>query len=289
MRSLSDLHVPREWHEAAQRLGRDDIRTVGVIGRTDSGKSMLTHFLFTSAIQTGRDAALIDTDLGQKMIGPPACVTMSDAQGLALAFVGSTDPVLGWKPLLEGTQRLLSRTDATIKIVNTSGLLSGPGRRLKAAKLQVIQPDLLIALGDAPEVEPIISERPDIPVLHLPSSPHARRKTDGERRAGRRQAFRRYFENAAVLSLDPALLLETPPATPPDRRLLVGLRDGLGNDLGLGLLTRAGDNEAIEILTPVRQAAIQGIVPGLLALDEACSETRLKMEGQGWPRARSLL
>lgn len=279
MRSPSDLHVPREWHEAAQRLVRGDIRTVGVIGRADSGKSMLAHFLFASARQSGRDAALIDTDLGQKMIGPPACVTMNDAQGLALAFVGSTDPVLGWEPLLDGTRRLLSRTDAAIKIVNTSGLLSGPGRRLKAAKLQVIRPDLLIALGDAPELEPIISERPDVPALRLPSSPYARRKTDGERQAGRRQAFHRYFEDAAVLSLNPSLLLETPPAVPPDRRLLVGLRDGLGNDLGLGLLNSAGDNEAIEVLTPVAEAAVQGIVPGLLALDEAYSETRLTMEG----------
>ncbi|WP_445501966.1 Clp1/GlmU family protein [Microvirga sp. G4-2] len=289
MRSLSDLHVPREWHEAAQRLERDDIRTIGVIGRTDCGKSMLVHYLFTSATQTGRDAALIDTDLGQKMIGPPACVTMSDAQGLALVFVGSTDPVFGWKPLLEGTRRLLSVTDAAIIIVNTSGLLSGPGRRLKAAKLQVIQPDLLIALGDAPELEPIISERPDIPVLRLPSSPYARRKTDGERRAGRRRAFHQYFEDAAILSLDPSLLLEAPPAIPPERRLLVGLRNALGNDLGLGLMSGARDNEAIEVLTPVRRAGIQSIVPGSLALDETYSETRLKMEGQGWPGTRSLL
>ncbi|PVE25003.1 hypothetical protein DC522_07220 [Microvirga sp. KLBC 81] len=289
MEPLSDLHVPREWHEAAQRLESDDVRTVGVIGPTDSGKSTLARFLFESALQAGKTTALIDTDLGQKMIGPPACVTLSDAHGVALAFVGSTDPVLGWKLLLEGTHRLAARTDATIKVVNTSGLLSGPGRRLKAAKLQVIRPDLLIVLGDAPELEPIIGEHPDIPVLHLPSSPHARRKTDGERRAGRRQAFHRYFEDAAALSLDPALLLETPPAPPPDRRLLVGLRDELGNDLGLGLMSGARDNEAIEILTPVRQAAIQCIMPGSLALDDAYSETRLKTEGQGWPGATSLL
>ena len=43
-----------------------------------------------------------DADLGQKLVGPPACVTL--AQGLtpvptALSFVGTPDPLRGWQRL----------------------------------------------------------------------------------------------------------------------------------------------------------------------------------------------
>ncbi len=266
-------HVPPEWNEAARRIERDMRRTVGVIGPADSGKSTLAGFLFAAAARAGLKAALIDTDLGQKILGPPACVTMCDADGLSLAFVGTTDPVVGWRPLLDGVGRLAARAEAEIRIVNTSGLLSGSGRKLKAAKLDVVKPDLLIVLGTAPEIEMLAGECPDVPVLHLPSSPHARRKTDGERRGLRREAFRRHFRHASMVILDSRLVpgFQTGSLTP---GLLLGLTDAQGNDVGLGILVGEESGGLLRILTPVVERPIHRITPGSLCLDENFSEIR---------------
>ena len=254
-------------------MRRHAAATVLVVGARDTGKSTLCRFLMEAAIGSGRRAALLDTDLGQKLIGPPACVTMKDPQGLSLAFVGTTNPLQGWRRLIEGTRRLSRRTDADLLVVNTSGLLAGPGRPLKVAKIDALQPDLLMALGDVPDLEAMTRDRPALPILRLPSSPAARRKTDGERRAFRREAFRSYFQAATELRLEGKELQSMKAGAPLPERLLLGLTDAQENDLGLGLLTGASGGMFLNVLSPVARRGIAGITPGLLCLDENFAET----------------
>jgi polynucleotide 5'-hydroxyl-kinase GRC3/NOL9 len=265
------LSIPPEWAAAAEHVCRQFARRILVLGARDTGKSTFCRFLTETSMQSGRSTALLDTDVGQKTIGPPACVTMSDAQGPSLAFAGTTNPVLGWQRLIEGTGRLAQRTDADRLIVNTSGLLSGPGVRLKAAKIDALQPDLLIALGDDPALAAIVDGRASLPVLRLPSSPQARRKTDGERRAARREAFRSYFAGASILRLKRTMIEETGRNAPLAADLLVGLSDPEGTDIGMGLLKGTPD-DLIEVLSPVAAGTIARIIPGLLCLDDDFDE-----------------
>ncbi len=243
-----------------------------MLGARDTGKSTFCRFLTETSMQCGRSTALLDTDVGQKTIGPPACVTMSDARGLSLAFVGTTNPVLGWQHLIHGTRRLVQRTDADLLIVNTSGLLVGPGLRLKTAKIDVVQPDLLIALGEDPALASITDGRSLLPVLRLPPSTMARRKTDGERRAMRREAFRSYFSGSGVLRLARGLVDATDAHASPSTNLLVGLSAPDGTDIGMGLLRGATD-DTIEVLSPVAAGKIARIIPGLLCLDDRFAES----------------
>jgi len=265
------LHIPPEWAAAAEHVRRHGVHRIVVLGARDTGKSTFCRYLTQMSLRSGRSTALLDTDVGQKIIGPPACVTMSDARGLSLAFVGTTNPVLGWQRLIEGTGRLAQRTDAYCLVVNTSGLLSGPGLRLKTAKIDALQPDLLIALGDDPALAAIADGRASLPVLRLPSSPMARRKTDGERRAVRREAFRSYLAGAEVLRLERRMVQEADAPAPLPADLLVGLSDCEGTDIGMGLLKDAAD-ETVHVLSPVAAGAVARIVPGLLRLDENFAE-----------------
>jgi polynucleotide 5'-hydroxyl-kinase GRC3/NOL9 len=269
------LHVPPEWIEAAEHVRRRDARKVLVIGGQNAGKSTFCRCLVDGNLQTGRTTALLDTDVGQKIIGPPACVTMVDSRGLSLAFVGTTNPVLGWRRLIDGTRRLARQSDADCLIVNTSGLLAGPGRRLKAAKIQELQPDLVIALGEGTALEAVASDWPALTVLRLPSSPRARRKTEGERRALRREAFRHYFETGAMLDLAREQIPSPEADAPLPAGLLLGLSDGQGNDLGLGLLIGCSGDTVLDVLAPVERTKIARITPGSIRLDENFSETAM--------------
>ena len=265
------LHIPPEWAAAAEHVRRHGIHRVVVLGARDTGKSTFCRYLTEMSLPSGRSTALLDTDVGQKTIGPPACVTMSDARGPSLAFVGTTNPVHVWQRLIQGTRRLMDRTEADLLVVNTSGLLVGPGLRLKAAKIDEVQPDLLIALGQDPALAAIADGRPPLPVLRLPSSPMARRKTDGERRTMRREAFRSYFAAAGILHLAHAMVGKMDAYAPLTADLLVGLSDPDGSDIGMGLL-KGASNDTIEVLAPVATGKMARIVPGLLCLNDNFTE-----------------
>src|SRR3954451_21991417 len=62
-----------------------------VLGAADVGKSTFCRFLLGHLRARGRRTALLDTDVGQKTVGPPACVTLAGADRSALFFVGTTD------------------------------------------------------------------------------------------------------------------------------------------------------------------------------------------------------
>ena len=87
-------------------------------------------------------------------------------------------------------------------VADSDGLLAGPGRRLKAALIRAFGPDLLLALGEDPALAAVLADHAAVPALKLAGSALSRRKTSGQRRGARREAFRRYFEEATVLDAD---------------------------------------------------------------------------------------
>src|SRR5215211_2632557 len=84
------------WRAAVMDIMHQDVRRVMVIEAADVGKSTFCCVLLGPARASGRTAALLYTDVGQKTVGPLACVTASEEGGSRLVFVGTTDPVRGW-------------------------------------------------------------------------------------------------------------------------------------------------------------------------------------------------
>ena len=259
--------MPDDWAEAAARILAVGVRRAVVLGSADMGKSTFCRFLIDEARRTGRTAALLDADIGQKTVGPPACVTLAEERGTRLVFVGATNPIQGWRRTIEGVRTLARDAEADLMITNTSGVVVGAGRRLKAAKIAVIRPDLLIAIGSAADVEPVLSDHSDVTVMRLSRSPHARQKTKGARRGARREAFQRYFAEASVRICERAAL-------DPDRDYPLGILLGLGDrsgEAGLGILVGYPSATTIAVSTPVR-GCIDRIEPGLLCLDQSFRE-----------------
>ena len=274
--------VQASWADAAGKIISTCRHRVLVIGEVDAGKSTFCHLLLHAALETGRRAELLDTDLGQKMIGPPACVTLGQADrdaGLVLsglAFVGTTDPVRGWRGLIDGAARLAPDSRADLLVVNTSGLLAGPGLRLKSEKIQALAPDYMVSIGESPVFDALLGRRPELPGIRLSASVGARRKPKGERRRARREAFRTYFADAqeAILPLIHISMDRAMGATAElSVRRLVGFSDLSGRDLGLGIVTSIGpDAQTITVLTPVSLTAAARIRWGMLRVEQDFSE-----------------
>jgi polynucleotide 5'-hydroxyl-kinase GRC3/NOL9 len=284
------VELPPDWQAAISSILAGDFRRVLVLGAADAGKSTFCGAVLSQAAAASRRAVLLDTDPGQKQVGPPACVTLGYAAGggavvlSALVFIGAVEPLRGWSRLVAGSASLAAAAQAELTVINTCGLLRGPGRRLKAALISALRPDLLVAIGEKPELDAVLGDHAATAMLRLVRPPLARRKGEGERRALRRAAFHAYFDATPVWPLPIRKLhlqSEDGEALPSPGRL-VALMDEDGRDLALSLVLHHDAAGSVLLRGPRPVRAVAGLRWGLLSLDQDWAEQgRVPRRGGG--------
>jgi len=246
--------IPADWTEAAQILQREEGVAV-VVGEVDSGKSTLTAFLANQCLESGLSVDVIDGDVGQADIGPPATITASTIpepiQGLHHAkpmssyFVGETSPSRVPEKIVGLMARLRTEIEKTadVVIVNTDGWIGEPSAlRYKHDLLDRLAPGLVfglsrdVGLGQLLDTVPYTS-------MNLASSPYAKTRSKEDRKRNREVGYHRFLEGSRIVreSHDTAQLrmFDHPEQTlfRGDRRFrgfLVGLLDAHEKLLGIG-------------------------------------------------------
>jgi polynucleotide 5'-hydroxyl-kinase GRC3/NOL9 len=184
--------------------------TILVLSGGDAGKSSYCRFLVAQLLGAGERLAIVDADVGQKIMGPPATVTLGYAEGTAeqwtaaaeaFYFVGSTGPVGRMLPLVVGTAQLVNAADAAFVIVDTTGYIEASGRVLKGYKIdrRAAGPDRrhpeARGAGGCPSVARHLSHH------RIPPSRKARPRDRWERDIARERAFATYFAQAQRFEL----------------------------------------------------------------------------------------
>jgi polynucleotide 5'-hydroxyl-kinase GRC3/NOL9 len=278
-----DIDIPATWERSAADIIRHRWRTVLIIGAVDRGKSTYCQFLSQRLLAAGFRVAVVDADVGQKNIGPPATITLgypeaaqclAEVQPAALYFVGAVSPVGHLLPMVVGTQQLVARARAPFVLVNTTGLVHGVGQILKSYKIEALRPQVIVALEQEHELQPLLTAYRNYRVWRLQPSTSARVKTSEERRLAREHAFQRYFQTAAEVALPAHTLLQRRPIPSGfDRYLLCGVADRRNRGLGLALITRVDwPHKALTVLTPVPPEHIHILQGGDLYLSAAGGE-----------------
>jgi polynucleotide 5'-hydroxyl-kinase GRC3/NOL9 len=182
-------------------------RVVLLIGDTDTGKTTLATAIANAALTAGRRVAVVDSDIGQSEIGPPATVGMgfierpvralAEVAPTALAFVGTTSAAVRRRPHVDSTRRLVSEArilGAELVIVDTIGFVTGESaQRLKRAKLAALRPDRTIVLQrehECAEILEYLRHRKYTNVTALPIPDGVRAKSAARRAAHRVSGFR---------------------------------------------------------------------------------------------------
>lgn len=188
-----------------ERVFQERPRKILVLGGTDRGKSTLCRFLIRALVGEGHEVSLVDGDIGQKTIGPPAAVTAARFGGAATTgeieprgfyFVGSTGPSGRLLPLVVGTARLVQEADTPFVIVDTTGYIEGTGRVLKGYKIDAVRPDLIIGVERRGELDDILNAYRTYPSVRVRPSRRARPRDTWERDRARQRAFAAYFRDA---------------------------------------------------------------------------------------------
>lgn len=281
---MASIQVPPEWDQLdpAQMAG-----TIVVIGQTDTGKSTLVRWLVGRLCQYHARVGWLDADVGQSTLGVPTTMNLAVVSEPPAElpspdvtfFVGATSPRGHMLPAVVGVHRLQDRArqmEAGAIVVDTTGLVAQEigGGALKHWKIALLQPTTVIAIQRHGELAHILTplvHAPALTVHILPVADAVNRRTLDERARRRRDQFRRYFADAAPLTVSysrlPVYDLEQA-----GRQRLLTLEDRQGFTIELGIITAMNTREMV-ILTPAREAdQIAGLRIGSLRLDPETGE-----------------
>jgi polynucleotide 5'-hydroxyl-kinase GRC3/NOL9 len=276
-----EISAPKEWFGLLDVLEQEKGSAI-LLGATDTGKSTLAQFLILHLCKRGLKVGLVDADIGQSFLGPPATIGFSvfkshpDWEVILsppeIFFVGSVTPEGHFAVHLKGVKRMVDKASSygpDVILVDTTGFVLGEaGRELKRRKIDLISPRFILALQEDDELEPILepyNANPFYKIYRLPLSEQVRTKSPEERRVNRTNKFRDYFKYSAVQELAIEEVQIEGEVLDPDgvplpldwalktNSLLIGLKDENDDTLALGLTkTFFDEKKMLRLSTPLQ-------------------------------------
>jgi polynucleotide 5'-hydroxyl-kinase GRC3/NOL9 len=282
------LHLIEQHETALERLLVDP-GVVFLLGSIDTGKTTFGLELAARATAAGIPTAIVDADIGQSTVGPPTTVGLKLCAGMGdigresvraadgLSFVGSTTPRGHLVSLVIGTAKLTARareTGCRLIVVDTTGFLSGiNAQSLKYFKMDLLGPDFVVGFQRGEELEPILGiARRFTPaqVVQLAVPSEVVTRSVDERAAFREQQFAAYFAGGVSRwRVKPTVFM---PTLPPEfdlallDGLVVGMEDGKGSCVGIGVLEFDAREEMLRMVSPVSEG-VRGLRLGSLRID----------------------
>ena len=270
-----------------QLLGTPGV--VMLVGDIDTGKTSFGLELARRANEQGIPTAIVDADIVQSTVGPPTTVGLKLCSGLpgfsredlrvadALGFVGSLVPKGHLLPLVTTTAKLVDKAreaGCRLIIVDTTSLVSGIyGQTLKFFKMDLVRPDFVVGLERGGELEPVlgIAQRfTPAQVIEVDVVPEAVMRTVDERISFREAQFAAYFtDHASRWKVKPTVFM---PTLPPDfdlallDSLVVGMEDGKGSCVGIGVLEHDPGEDILRMISPVTEG-VRGLRLGSVRID----------------------
>lgn len=241
--------IPEDRVRLVEEIVERKSSVVMFVGDVDSGKTTTLIFVANELINMGYRIAIVDSDVGQKGILPPATVSLGVAgdnfSSLAEVtpvlhyFIGITTPSQYIGETVVGVKRLVDagKSKADVVLIDTTGFITGPGFELKRLKVEAVKPDLTVFIetdgGRWSYIEKLIQAVSSLtePFL-LRKSEKVRFHSHEERREIRTTKWSAYFLNSRPLVLDLSELrvsgtsmFSGRPLTSEERELLERLHD----------------------------------------------------------------
>jgi polynucleotide 5'-kinase involved in rRNA processing len=260
---------------------------VYLLGDMDTGKTQFGLQILERARAAGTRAALVDSDIDQSTVGPPTTIglkvtsdlpaidndTLRDAD--ALAFVGSLVPREHLLPVVAGVGKLIERARSagcSLIVLDTTGFVSGIyGQTLNYHLMDIARPDIVVAFERGGELEPLvgIAQRfTSANVVEIGVQASAVRSAE-EKLAFREQQFAAYFKETSRWRVKPTVFMPTlPPEFDLDLldALVVGMEDGAGACVGIGVLEHDPSEDILRMVSPVTQG-VRGLRLGSVRID----------------------
>ncbi len=256
---------------------KEENKTIIVVGDSDTGKTTLIEELLRLLVKKFIVGA-VDVDIGQSHIGPPTTIAWGlvkekfiDWENIPVEdmyFVGTTSPYGNLLPTLTGARFIydFAKEKANKVIIDTTGMIKGGGGRiLKVCMIEIIHPEIILALEREKELEHILIsfKKMSFPeIFKIPVSNFVNLKSWVERRDYRKKKFKDYFKETKVLTLSlDEVGLRCANLKENRESFLVSLRSKEGKDLALGIVEKVReDKKEISIFTPLKKTEDIGCI-----------------------------
>jgi len=259
-----------------------------ILGGVDTGKTTLAAAIAGRLAASG-PVGIIDADVGQSHIGPPAAVgwavvekpqvDFSQITPRGISFVGDVTPVGHLLQFTEALTQCVGRLTGITGhiIIDTPGFISGPAATALWWTVQrILQPKLIVAVQRDNELSDILAglRNLDSQIELLKPHPGIPAKSAQARRSHRQSQFRKYFEHSQLHTLELSkTTIQTTRSASPDsfRHRLVGLRDSQGVDQALGIIEDwQPDTDKVMVRAPLADVAqIRCLAVGDVTVDLA--------------------
>jgi polynucleotide 5'-kinase involved in rRNA processing len=279
--------------DAMKELVSPRNRLVMAVGSSDSGKTTLVECLadfFSGHAETG----VVDLDMGQSHIGPPTAIAWGRIKEKFEGwdkvkmedyyFTGTTTPAGSLLPAVVGARLMTDKALISCRkvVVDTTGLISEPaGRALKQLKIDLLCPDIVLALERSHELAHILDAfhlHKSPKIFRLPVPEEVKTKTPARRGQYRFEKMKRYFAHSHTVEIsirDTGIRFTREPLhfTHSDlRNRIVSFRDEKNIDIGLGFIEDIELKEKrLLIRTPVSHVKFVSLVIGRAEMDMANS------------------
>jgi polynucleotide 5'-hydroxyl-kinase GRC3/NOL9 len=208
--------VPASWRTAVEKVLALEKKpsVVLVLGKVDVGKSGFCTFLANVALRARQRVAVVDGDLGQSDVGPPASIGFGRVRRLIkdlfevkaddVCFVGMTTPSSVMERVIDGLVMMVkqaqAKVDAGLLIVNTDGWVEGEDAvKYKLALAERVKPDVVVGVQQQDELTPILSSL-RIQAMTV-EAPQAIKQRDREKRKVLRElSYKKYLKGAKVMT-----------------------------------------------------------------------------------------
>lgn len=188
------------WKGVIDTIRDSRPKRVMLVGATDTGKSTLATYISNVAVADGLGVGMVDSDIGQGDIAPPACIgscmvreqvlDLRDLEADEYYFIGRLTPVGAEDHLIVGVTYLINNLkSADMVIVNTDGYVGEPGLRYKARMAEYIGADLVVVLGES---DGSMMDALRARVVHVDAPSNIQKRRD-ERVARRIEQYRRFL------------------------------------------------------------------------------------------------
>lgn len=275
-----------DYHEM-EKLSDPQKRVIMVIGASDSGKTTIVWSIAKS-LRERYKTSIVDLDMGQSHIGPPTTIgwamikpNIEDWTELNVRdfyFTGTVTPLGSLLPAIAGarlmTERALNSSEKVI--IDTTGLISEPaGPALKHYKIDIIRPDVILAVELSNELSPILdplrfNRRPEI--IRVPVFSGVRIKTQPKRGQYRFERMMNYLKEAEEISLDKDRIgiRYTRTHLRFKREFInrvISLRDRSNQDIAIGVIKDITEKD-IKVLTPLMdEGDVSSLIIGRTVID----------------------
>ncbi|MEM0367506.1 MAG: Clp1/GlmU family protein [Candidatus Nitrosocaldus sp.] len=190
------------WQEVIDAIKDSKPKSIMLVGATDTGKSTLATYISNIAVAERLAVGIVDSDIGQGDIAPPACMgscmvreqvlDLRDLKADEYYFIGRIAPAGVEDHIIRGVMHLINSLHADMVIVNTDGYVNEQGLRYKARMAEDVDADMVVMLGDIDYNRMNIFKARVVVVVRVDTSSSIQ-KSRGERIARRIEQYKRFL------------------------------------------------------------------------------------------------